>query len=87
VESLAVAIFAIANFLAADGFASFTGSAPGLLTLAPSVSLGFAVAEPISDFFCIAIFAYPFRANLPRPESLADRCDSEPFGAPQRFDC
>jgi hypothetical protein len=56
VESLAVANLATANFLAAADFVDCSGFAP----LVPA-SLGFEAAAPMSDFFLIAIFTYPFK--------------------------
>jgi hypothetical protein len=71
VESLAVANLATANFLAVEDRTGSPSSPPGFTVLPPSASLGFRPAPPISDFFSIAIFPYPFRANQPRPESDA----------------
>jgi len=57
VTSLAVASLATANFFAAAGFAVCSV----FLSLAPLASLGFEAAAPVSDFFLIVIFIYPFR--------------------------
>jgi hypothetical protein len=70
-ESLAVANLATANFLAGEDRTGSPGSPPDFMVLPPSASLGFPAAPPMSDFFSIAIFTYPFRANQPRPESDA----------------
>jgi hypothetical protein len=52
---------ATAILFTSDGLAGSPGIRP------PSPSFGFEPAAPISDFFWIAIFIYPFRTTASRP--------------------